>query len=761
MEKLLFNEITLWGNTKRGGDPITQAGAREGAYENLEKVREAYRNGKYGSAKDSMESMSTKFLSTKEKIGNYARFTDISIETGHELQEVKNYKRELDITTGLGTVSYDLGDSSFKREYFCSHPHDATMIRYTSTNDPQTLSLKINMPHKASSVEFKDNTLFVQAAVSMTQDDVEFLHAVYIDAKEGKVSADKDGVVSISGSKDVKIYTTAYTDYLPKFPSFKGRDFVTDVTKNIAVLKETGYEKLKEAHVADVSELMARCSFHLDFEPSGKTTDRMIKDKVGAELEVLHFQYARYMQIACSRSAPVPSNLQGIWNADSKPMWNCDYHTDINLAMNYWMPDPSNLSECFRPYAEYMKVIAESGKINAKETFGVDKGWSMGLNGNVYGFTAQNEHGRRHQQAGHWLCQNLYEHYSFNQDRAYLEEIYPIMKGAAEFFAEYLAPIGDGTLAIYPTWSPECHYNPRDSKKSGKMKLNKQCFGAAWDQQLIVNLFTDMIEATLILDQDSELRAKLRELLPKLSPQKIGQYGQVQEWPEDWDDPKNTHRHISHLIALHPGRDISPLSTPELYDAALVTMKHRGDEATGWSVGWKTCFWARLHNGDRVHDIYKRLLAKKVHPNLFDFHPPFQIDGNFGAAAGICEALLQSHLRSINSDAETIQEAAYVAYEPKKDNEKEFLAVVPPDSLVDAPFILHLLPALPSEWENGKISGLKARGGFLVDLEWAGGELKSAKITATKDGAFRLFHDKKLSADIALKAGESYSFPQS
>ncbi|CAA6677565.1 MULTISPECIES: glycosyl hydrolase family 95 catalytic domain-containing protein [unclassified Lentimonas] len=758
LERLMFNDITLWWNGKRGTDVVTQSGAREGAYKNLEKVRDVYRSGNIGSGPDSMESMSTKYLSTQEPLGSYTTMTNVSIETGHTLAEVKNYERSLDLMTGMGLVKYDLDDSSYQREFFCSHPHDATGARFTSTNEPLDLTIKVHTVHSIESTEFRDDTLWVTVKVDMVEDPVFLMQAIYIDADGGTVSADQNGTVKITGTNEVRLFSTAYSDYLPIFPAFKGRDYVKDLEASIATLKKVGYDAVKESHIADFSALMARCQFELDFEPSGKTTDLMIKEKVGAELEVLHFQFARYLQLGCSRTAPVPSNLQGLWNADKTAMWNGDYHTDINLAMNYWMPDPSNLSESFRPYVEFMKVVAESGKHNAREVFGINKGWSMGLNGNVYGFTAQNVHGRRNQQAGHWLCQNLYEHYAFNQDRKYLEEIFPIMKGAVEFFVEFLAPIGDGSLAVFPTWSPECHYNPTNPDQSARMKHNKQVMGANWDQQLLVNLFTDFIEASLILDRDPELRASLRELLPKLAPQKIGRHGQIQEWPEDWDDPKNRHRHISHLIALHPGRDFSPLSTPELYDAALVTMKHRGDDATGWSVGWKTCFWARLHNGDRAHSIYKLLLAKKVHPNLFDFHPPFQIDGNFGAAAGVCEMLLQSHLRSIDSSATEIAEATYVAYEPTADNEKVFVATVPPNSLVDAPFILHLLPALPSEWRKGSISGMKARGGFLVDIAWEGGQLKTAKITASKDGTFRLYHDEQLSNNISLKAGESYSY---
>ncbi len=753
-ERLLFNDITLWQGAKRGQDPITQSGSREGAYKNLPKVRKAYQEERFGSEPDSMESLGTEYLSTLEPFGSFTRFTNISIETGHKLKDVQNYKRALDLETGLGSVEYDLGGSSYRRELFVSHPHDTSVIRFTSTETPLTLTLNVNMVHSPGTVQFSDNTLLVPGSVKMVEDDVQFIHGLYIEAPHATIT-ENNGKVTISGAKEVTVYSAAYTDYLPVFPTFKGRDYASDVTNKLQEVKALGYEALRDAHVEDISALMRRCQLKLDFTPSDLPTDALIK-KGGRELEVLHFQFARYLQLGCSRTAPVPSNLQGLWNADYTPMWDGDYHTDINLAMNYWLPDLANLSECFHPYVEYLKTVSQSGKITARETFGVN-GWSMGLTGNVYGFTAQYKKGRLAQQAGHWLCQNLFEHYNFNPSQEYLEEIYPIMRGAVEFFTEFLAPIHDGTLAVYPTMSPECNYNPDKPDHFTSMRFNKQCYGAAWDQQLLLNLFTDYLESAAKLgNRDPELQATVKKLIPQLSPQKIGRHGQVQEWPKDWDSPRNKHRHISHLIALHPGRDISPLTTPELHEGALVTMKHRGDDATGWSVGWKTCFWARLHNGDRAHKIYKLLLQKKVYPNLFDAHPPFQIDGNFGAAAGVCEMLLQSHLRSINAEASTVDEAAYVAYRPSEDK-KTFTPQVPPVELATAPYILHLLPALPTDWTQGSIKGLKARGGLLVDLSWNDGAISTATITAQHDSTFRIYDGKSLTDDITLQAGSTYT----
>ncbi|MGJ8639836.1 MAG: glycoside hydrolase family 95 protein [Opitutaceae bacterium] len=745
-EHLLINDITLWMNTKRGQSEVAQSAARSVTSEDFEKVREAYRDERMGSGPESMEGISTKYLSTKEKVGNYAPFTNVVITTGHDSTAASNYQRSLDTRTGLGRVSYSANGGQFTREYFCSYPNDVMGARYTAQDAKLDLTIQTLTYHKVNMLKATGNRIILEAETKMAQDNMHFMQIIEVDAIDGDITAQADGSIKVTGATDVSIYLSGYTDYLPDFPVFKGRDYRGDSEKTINVASKLGYHALKEAHVADFSELMDRCSLELDFEPSGKTTDVLTKT-ASLELENLYFHHARYLQISCSRGAPVPSNLQGLWNASLKPAWNADYHWDINVAMNYWMVETANLPESFAPYMEFIKVLAESGKHTARETFGIDQGWSMGLNGNIFGWTAQNEHGRRMQQSGHWASQHLLEHYAFGGDKDYLEEAYPIMKGAAEFFVEHLAPWKDGTLVVYPTWSPENNY--------AKGKLNKQTYGAAWDQQLILGLFTDCIEATYILDRDADFRATLQKMIPQLSPQKIGKHGQLQEWIDDWDDPKNTHRHISHLIALHPGRDISPLTTPELYEAALVTMKHRGDQSTGWSTGWKTNFWSRLHNGDRAHKIYKFLTSKRAYANLFDFHPPFQIDGNFGGAAGVCEMLLQSHLRSVYPDADTVEAAAFIAYKQSSKNPKHFVPVVPDESLVNAPFILHLLPALPSEWGTGKVTGLRARGGFEVDIAWADGQLQQATIRATRDSAFRVYSNGKLSKTIALKKGES------
>jgi alpha-L-fucosidase 2 len=749
-EHLLINDITLWMNSKRGLDEVAQTGVRIGSYKNLEKVREAYRQGNYGSSENSMEAMSTRYLSSTEPLGNYAPFTDLYISTGHDSAAVQDYQRTLDAHTGIGTVSYRIGKAHFVREYFCSHPNDVVVAHYTSTNATMDLRIHVCTQHQVLSLKAEGKYIVLYGEVPMVQDDIAFQQLVYIDAGSGKLLPLEDGSMKVIGAREVKIYLSAYSDYLPDYPSFKGRDYQSDCEKTLRKATQLEYKQLKEVHVKDVSEHMDRCKLELDFQPSGLTTDKLVKKGPGLELENLYFNYSRYLQLSCSRNAPVPSNLQGLWNGQLKPAWNCDYHNDINVAMNYWMVETANLPESFIPYAEWMKVISTSGKFTAQEAYGIKNGWSAGLNGNVFGFSAPNEHGRRMQQSGAWLSQNLFEHYAFNQDTNYLEEIYPIIKGAAEFYVEFLSPWKDGSLVVYPTWSPENSYLPGEYGD-----LNKQAYGASWDQQIVLNLFTDCIEASTVLERDGVFRRTLQEIIPKLCPQKIGQYGQVQEWPEDWDRPTDQHRHISHLIALHPGRDISPLTTKELANAAMVTMHQRGDISTGWSTAWKTCFWARLLKGDKAHQFYQFLTSGRTYINLFDFHPPFQIDGNFGGTAGVCEMLLQSHLRSVNPEAKTIADAAFVAYQKDPVKANCFLPVVPDESLAKAPYILHLLPALPSVWPNGKISGLRARGGFEVDMEWKEGRLDKAVIHANIDGVFRIYYDNKLSEVISIKKGHS------
>jgi alpha-L-fucosidase 2 len=749
-EYLVFNDITLWMNATRGETALKQSGTPVDGREHLEQVRAAIREGRFGTGKDAAETLGTKYLASKQGLGNFAPMADLEIWTGHDSCEVENYQRQLDLSTGLGRVRYQIGDVRYTREYFCSHPDDLFVAKFTAEGGGLDLRLKVITAHQQNSIASKGRDIQLRGFTNMTRDDMAFMQVVRVDAGDASVVAKPDGSIQIQGASEVIVYVAAYTDYLPNYPDFKGRDYEQDTLHTLKVAESLGYEVLKQKHIADVQPLMQRVVIDLGVMPSGLPTDRLIKDGSLLEAQKLYFDYARYLQISSSRDAPVPTNLQGLWNTLLSPWWNCDYHNDINIQMNYWMVETANLPESFAPFFTWTQVLAEAGRYAAWGTFGVKQGWSVGLNGNIFGFAAQNPHGRRLQQGGHWLAQHLFEHYAFNPDRSYLEASYPILKGAAEFFLEHLAPWRDGSLVVYPTWSPENYFLIDEFSK-----YNKQSWGASYDQQLLVNLFTDCIEASLILDCDPEFRQKLREFIPRLAPQKINDKGHIQEWPDDWDGYEIDHRHLSHMIALHPGRDFSPLSTPELAKACETELKIRTGLG-GWKAAWRAACWARLRNGDEALKYYKDLITgERASPNLLNGGTTFQIDANFGGGAALPEFLLQSHLRSIDASADTIAEAVFVPYREDPKQPGHFIAVVPPDNLVNAPYILDLLPALPSAWPNGSITGLRARGGFEVDLSWERGRLIEATVRATQSGSFRIYSNGKLSPVIFLKKGQS------
>lgn len=749
-EQLVFNEISAWANASRGRDEVSQSGVRIGSYKHLETVRAAARNEQYGTGPNSLEGIATKYLSSQLNLGNYTSFTQVQISTGHDAAKVENYQRSLNLRTGVGTVSYTIGSTKFTREYFVSYPNDLMVVRYTSDGEPLNLNIHASTKHETKLLQGEKHCIKLVGETPMVKGNIEFMQLVHVVSKDAQagVRATPEGILTVRKGTDVTLYIAGYTDYLPVYPAFKGRDYQADCEKTIAKAVSSGYEALKKLHVDDLTSLIDRCQLALDFKPSGLTTDQLVAKGKSLELENLYFNFARYLQTACSRGTACPSNLQGIWNINAKPAWNCDYHNDINLAMNYWMTETANLTECFLPYARWMKIIAESGAHTAKEAFGAG-GWSSGLNGNVFGFTAQNPHGRRMMHSGAWLCQNLYEHYSFGQDRQFLEEIYPIIKGSAEFYMDFLAPWKDGTLLVYPTWSPENFF-----LRSQYGKLNKVTYGASYDQQLIYNLFTDCIEASILLERDEAFRSSLQALIPKLCPQKIGRLGQLQEWPEDWDTPNDMWGHNeSPLIGLYPGRDISLLTNKELAEAFQVSLGHRTGRGGGggWGGAWAVSFWARLQDGERAYPY----VSPARSANLFNG----QIDANFGVPAGVCEMLLQSHMRSIDNSADKIGDAAFVAYMKDEKFPNHFHPVIPDEKLVHAPYILHLLPALPSAWPKGSIKGLRARGGFEADIEWKDGNLVQATIHAKRDGSFRIYDQDKLSKVISLKQGQSKVWP--
>ncbi|WP_155949278.1 glycosyl hydrolase family 95 catalytic domain-containing protein [Gayadomonas joobiniege] len=750
-EYLVMNEITLWMNSVRGLDKTAQSGTRIGAYKHLDTVRKAARERHFGRRNDSVEALGSKYLATQKPLGNYAPFADLKIQTGHRIDESKNYRRELDIQSGIGRVFYQIDGVNYQREYFCSHPDDLCVAKFTADRNALNLTVSAYTAHQNYQVTSQENQLTLLGHSPMQAGkDIEFSQTAQIIHKDGQITQLKDKL-KINNASEVIFYISGFTDYLPNYPNFNGRDHLAENKQTLSAAVNKGYEQVKKDHQSDFSGLMDRVSLNLMADSKPISTVQLAAHGDPLFLYKLYFDYARYLHISSSRDAPVPSNLQGLWNTLEAPPWRSDYHTDINIQMNYWLAETTNLSETFTPFLRWLDVVAESGRYTAAETFGVNKGWSIGLNGNVYGFTAQNEHGRRMQQGGHWVAQHLFEHYAFNPNLKYLQQAYPILKGACDFFAGHLAPWKDGSLLVYPTWSPENHFL---DKQYGR--LNKQAWGASYDQQLLVNLFTDCIQSALILNTDQKAQNLWRQLIAKLTPQKINADGVIQEWPENYDDPENTHRHLSHLIALHPGRDFSPLTTPELARASKKVLINR--ELRGfWAGAWRAALWARLRDGDQALSYYHDVVYKMDAINLFN-GDPWQIDANLGAGAAVAEMLLQSHLRSIDPKAKSIKDAAFVAYKADPNNAGDYVPVSPPESLADAPYILDLLPALPSQWAKGSVKGLKARGGFVVDLTWRDQQLTEARISASQDGAFRLYHNGFLSKTLQLEKGEVYIY---
>jgi len=399
--------------------------------------------------------------------------------------------------------------------------------------------------------------------------------------------------------------------------------------------------------------------------------------------------------ISCSRPGALPANLQGLWNRSNNPPWRSDYHTDVNVQMNYWFVDAANLPECFEPYAEWLHSIREARKARTKEAFQV-RGWTMRAENGIFGGSTW----KWIKPTAAWCAQNLWDHYAFTQDKEYLRtRAYPIMKELCAFWEDVLKKLPDGTLVSPHGYSPEHGPSGVD--------------GVGHDQQLVWDLFTNTIDASRALSVDKEYAGKLASMRKRLLGPKIGRWGQLQEWMEDIDKPNEKHRHLSHLIAVHPGRQVSPLTTPKLAEAAKISMNARGDGGTGWSRAWKICIRARLHDGDRAHKILHGMLQRNIARNLFDLHPPFQIDGNFGYAAGVCEMLVQSHMGEI-----------------------------------------HLLPALPSAWKSGSVKGLVARGAHVVDIQWADGKLTRCRIQSRKGSDVVLRYGKQ-TRRLSLKAGQT------
>lgn len=678
MEHLQVNEETIWT-----GKPHDYA--RQGAYQYLEPIRRLLVEGRQ---KEAEELAMEKFMSEPLRQMEYQPFCDLYLEFGGiDPAAVQSYCRALDLDQALVTVDFAHQGVNYHREYLASHPHQAIVV-HCSADKPGMISFTASLgsAHEEIAISADAEGLVLQGRVQ--PDGISFQAQVIVSAEGGTVTVD-----TASGSPRVEVREAdSATILLVGASSFVNfRDISADPAGRCAAylegLQGCTYEQIKAEHIKDYQKLFRTVAFDLGAQPVDQPTDWRIANfdpNHDPHLVTLYFQFGRYLMIAGSRPGCLPLNLQGIWNDQLKPPWGSKYTCNINLEMNYWPAEAANLAPCHQPLFDLLKVVSQTGAVVAKEHYNC-RGWVLHHNTDIWGGAAPINHSNHGiwPTGGAWLCTHIWQHYLYHRDREFLAEYYPIMRDAALFFVDFLVEDErTGWLISTPSNSPE---------QGGLVA------GPTMDHQIIRELMHSCVEASMILGCDTELRSQWQEIIRRLAPNQIGKHGQLQEWLEDKDDPNNKHRHVSHLYSLFPGKEISPDIDPRFSEAAKTSLEFRGDKGTGWSMAWKINLWARLHDGDRAYKLLTTLIREGTYPNMFDAHPPFQIDGNFGAISGIIEMLVQSHL-------------GWIAF----------------------------LPALPAAWPHGSIQGICVPGGFTVDLTWDGGKLTEAWIHSRLGGECRI-----------------------